>query len=151
MAKPTRLFLVAFVALFASCASDPQELEPIPAPDDVAAAPADAERTGSGLAYKVLVAGSGELVPGPTDRVNVHYTGWTTDGVMFDSSVQRGISATFGVDEVIAGWTEGLQLMHEGDEFRFWIPQNLAYRGVPGRPQGMLVFDVELIKVYPAN
>ncbi len=132
-----------------SCAVDTADLEPIPAPEDVAFAPADAQRTGSGLAYRVLVEGGGELSPGPRDRVNVHYTGWTTDGAMFDSSVQRGTAATFGVDEVIAGWTEGLQLMSEGDQFRLWIPQNLAYRGQSGRPSGMLVFDVELLKVYP--
>lgn len=142
---------MVFLVLVLGCASDPEALEPIPAPDDVAFAPADAERTSSGLAYRVLLEGTGELIPGPTDRVNVHYTGWTTDGEMFDSSVLRGLSATFGVNEVIAGWTEGLQLMNEGDQFRFWIPQNLAYRGVAGRPAGMLVFDVELIKVFPAN
>ncbi len=147
LAKPS-LIIVAMCALLVACAGPSEPLEPIPAPDDVAGAPADALRTGSGLAYKVLVEGEGEGIPGPTDRVNVHYTGWTTDGVMFDSSVQRGVAATFGVNEVIAGWTEALQLMNEGDEFRLWIPQNLAYRGLPGRPQGMLVFDVELIKVF---
>jgi peptidylprolyl isomerase len=79
--------------------------------------------------------------------VTVHYTGWTTDGEMFDSSVTRGTPATFALDGVIAGWTEGLQLMVEGERRRFWIPESLAYQGQPGSPAGMLVFDVELIKI----
>ena len=119
----------------------------VPAPDDVAAPPSDAVRTDSGLASKVLQAGRGTERPGPADRVTVHYTGWTTDGRMFDSSVRRGRPATFPLNGVIAGWTEGLQLMVEGEKRRFWIPENLAYGGRPGRPQGMLVFDVELLGV----
>lgn len=66
---------------------------------------------------------------------------------MFESSVKRGAPSSFAVDEVIRGWTEGLQMMVEGEKRRFWIPQNLAYGGAPGSPQGMLVFDVELIKI----
>ena len=66
---------------------------------------------------------------------------------MFDSSVQRGSPSTFAVDRVIAGWTEGLQMMVEGEKRRFWIPESLAYEGQPGQPAGMLVFDVELIKI----
>ena len=85
--------------------------------------------------------------PQPADRVVVHYTGWTTDGKMFDSSVTRGEPATFGVTDVIAGWTEALQRMVEGEKVRVWIPENLAYGGVPGKPAGMLVFDVELIRI----
>jgi len=117
---------------------------PIPAPADVAAPPADAQKTASGLAYKVLQAGSGEK-PGPSSRVTVHYTGWTTDGKMFDSSVQRDRPATFPLNGVIAGWTEGLQLMAIGGKTRFWIPVDLAYKNQPGKPAGMLVFDVELL------
>jgi len=79
--------------------------------------------------------------------VTVHYTGWTTDGQMFDSSVARGEPAQFGLDQVIPGWTEGLQLMVEGERRRFWIPARLAYEGQPGRPQGVLVFDIELIRI----
>ena len=79
--------------------------------------------------------------------MTVHYTGWTTDGKMFDSSVTRGKPITFGLDQVIAGWTEGVQLMVEGEKTRFWIPQNLAYKGQAGAPRGMLVFDVELLKI----
>jgi len=150
IAKSCSLLCALVISLAAGCAAETEPLEPIPAPSDVAAIPGDASRTGSGLAYRILVDVEGEVRPTVADRVNVDYTGWTTDGVMFDSSVQRGLSSTFAVDEVIAGWTEGLQLMSEGDEYRFWIPQNLAYRGVAGRPQGMLVFDVHLIQVYPS-
>ena len=115
------------------------------APADVAAPPEDAEVTESGLASKVLLAGTGTTHPTKKSKVTCHYSGWTTDGNMFDSSVVRGQPATFGLDQVIAGWTEGLQLMVEGEKRRFWIPENLAYGGVAGRPAGMLVFDVELI------
>lgn len=116
------------------------------APPDVKAPPADAKKTRSGLAYKVIQPGSGKAHPGPTSAVTVHYTGWTTDGKKFDSSVERGQPATFPLNRVIAGWTEGLQLMVEGEKMRFWIPENLVYRGQQ-KPYGMLVFDVELIKI----
>jgi peptidylprolyl isomerase len=119
--------------------------DPTVAPSDVAAPPSDARRTPSGLAYKVLRPGTGSSRPSKTSRVTVHYTGWTTDGKMFDSSVTRGAPATFGLDEVIAGWTEGVQLMVEGEKTRFWIPQRLAYEGKAGAPAGMLVFDIELL------
>ncbi len=118
---------------------------PIPAPPDVAGPPKDAKKTKSGLAYKVLQKGTGKEHPKSTNSVTVHYTGWTTDGKMFDSSVQRGRPATFPLDRVIPGWTEGVQLMVVGEKTRFWIPEQLAYQGRPGAPKGMLVFDVELI------
>ena len=121
----------------------------IPAPPDVAAAPADASLTASGLASRVLQAGTGAAHPGAEDEVTVHYTGWTTDGRMFDSSVKRGEPATFPLNGVIAGWTEGLQLMVVGEKRRFWIPGKLAYGDTPrrpGAPAGTLVFDVELIR-----
>lgn len=121
--------------------------KPIPAPSDVAAAPADAQKTETGLAYKVLTKGTGTAKPTTTSMVDVHYTGWTTDGKMFDSSVLRGKSAQFPLNAVIKGWTEGVQLMVEGEKTRFWIPSELAYGNRPGRPQGMLVFDVELLKI----
>jgi FKBP-type peptidyl-prolyl cis-trans isomerase len=121
-----------------------------PAPPDVAAPPADAQRTASGLASRVLTPGTGTEHPGARDRVTVHYTGWTTDGNSFDSSRTRGEPATFPLNGVIAGWTEGLQLMVVGEHRRFWIPEELAYRGRPGRPAGMLVFDVELISMQRA-
>jgi FKBP-type peptidyl-prolyl cis-trans isomerase len=116
------------------------------APPDVAAPPADAMKTSSGLASKVIKPGTGKIHPTRTNRVTVHYTGWTTDGKMFDSSIQRRQPATFPLDRVIAGWTEGLQLMVVGETRRLWIPEPLAYRGVRP-PRGMLVFDVELLKI----
>ena len=119
----------------------------VPAPSDVAAPPADAETTASGLASKVLRKGTGTVHPGPADRVKVHYTGWTTDGKVFDSSVVRGTPLTFGLNQVIAGWSEGVQLMVEGEKRRLWIPAKLAYEGHPDKPQGTLVFDVELLKI----
>ena len=119
---------------------------PTRAPADVKAPPADAKKTASGLAYQVLQQGVGGRHPRATSEVTVNYTGWTTDGKMFDSSVVRGQPMTFAVDGVIAGWTEGLQLMVEGEKARFWIPEKLAYEGKKP-PYGMLVFDVELIKI----
>jgi peptidylprolyl isomerase len=124
------------------------EVVPVPTtPADVAAAPADATTTQSGLAYKVLRSGIGAVHPKRSSTVVVHYTGWTTDGKMFDSSVMRGQTAQFPLDGVIKGWTEGLQLMVEGEKTRFWIPAKLAYGNEAGKPQGMLVFDVELIDI----
>ncbi|MBZ5645739.1 MAG: FKBP-type peptidyl-prolyl cis-trans isomerase [Acidobacteriia bacterium] len=119
---------------------------PTRAPADVKAPPPDAKRTASGLAYKVLQPGTGGRHPKASDQVTVHYTGWTIDGKMFDSSVTRGAPATFPLNQVIPGWTEGVQLMVEGQKTRFWIPERLAYQGKQA-PYGMLVFDVELIKI----
>ena len=118
----------------------------IPAPPDVKAAPSDAKKTSSGLAYKVLQPGKGKKHPTATSEVTVHYSGWTTDGKMFDSSVARKEPASFPLNGVIAGWTEGVQLMVEGEKTRFWIPENLAYRGRRA-PFGLLVFDIELLKI----
>jgi peptidylprolyl isomerase len=122
------------------------------APSDVAAPPADAEKTASGLASKVVTKGTGTAHPGPTDKVTVHYSGWTKDGKLFDSSVKRGKTISFGLDQVIKGWTEGVQLMVVGEKRRFWIPADLAYGENPGggRPGGMLVFDVELFEIKSA-
>ncbi len=118
-------------------------------PEDVAAAPESAEKTASGISSRVLTKGTGSVHPKETSQVEVHYTGWTTDGKMFDSSVTRGESITFGLNQVIPGWTEGVQLMVEGEKRRFWIPGKLAYgeSAPPGAPAGTLVFDVELIKI----
>jgi peptidylprolyl isomerase len=120
---------------------------PIPAPKDVAAPPDDALKTPSGISYKVLIVGLGSIRPKPTSRATVHYTGWTTDGKMFDSSYLRGAPATFAVTEVIPGWTEILQMMVVGEKRRVWIPAKLAYEGMPDRPQGMLVFEMELMDI----
>jgi peptidylprolyl isomerase len=119
---------------------------PTHAPADVKTPPADATKTHSGLAYEAQQAGTGTRHPKKSDTVTVHYTGWTTDGKMFDSSLTRGTPSTFALDHVIPGWTEGLQLMVEGEKARFWIPERLAYQGKQ-QPYGMLVFDVELIKI----
>ena len=120
---------------------------PTIAPADVKEIPSDATRIASGLGFKILRAGTGTRRPTQFSRVNVHYTGWTTDGKMFDSSVARNQPATMQLDDVIRGWTEGVQLMVEGERRRFWIPQDLAYRGEAGNPRGMLVFDIELIAI----
>jgi peptidylprolyl isomerase len=116
-------------------------------PADVAAPPADATTTKSGLAYKVLRAGTGTEHPRRRSYVSVNYSGWTTDGRMFDSSILRGQASEFSLDGVIEGWTEGLQLMVEGEKTRFWIPSRLAYGRDKSKPQGMLVFDIELIDI----
>ena len=107
-------------------------------------------QTQSGLQYMVLKEGSG-IKPGPTDTVTVHYTGKLLDGTVFDSSVERGEPASFTLDGVIPGWTEGLQLMSEGSQYRLFIPSELAYgsKGAGDKilPNATLIFDVELIKV----
>ena len=125
---------------------------PIPppkAPKDVAAVPDDAEKTESGLASKVIAKGTGDQNPTASSFVEVHYSGWTTDGKLFDSSVQRGEPTSFPLNGVIKGWTEGVQLMVVGEKRRFWIPADLAYGENPGggRPGGMLVFDIELLEI----
>ena len=96
----------------------------------------------------MIEAGTGTEHPEPTPTVTVHYTGWHTSGEMFDSSVSRGQPASFPLlDRVIQGWTEGVQLMVTGEKRRSWIPEDLTYGGRPGRPAGMLVFDVELLAI----
>ena len=104
----------------------------------------------SGLQYQVLKEGNGKK-PSATDQVKCHYEGTLIDGTIFDSAYQRNEPATFGLNQVIAGWTEGVQLMSEGAKYRFFIPYNLAYgeRGAGAQipPFAALVFDVELLKV----
>ena len=119
---------------------------PTRAPADVKTPPADAIKTKSGIAYQVLQPGTGTRHPKRSDVVTVNYTGWTTDGKMFDSSLTRGTPSSFPLDRVIEGWTEGMELMVEGEKVRFWIPENLAYKGTQP-PFGTLVFDIELIKI----
>ena len=124
--------------------------EPPQVPADVDAAPKDAKKTASGLAYKIIKRGKGKQRPNASNTVEVHYSGWTPDGKMFDSSVARGKPTTFPLDGVIEGWTEGVQLMAVGDKARFWIPGNLAYGDKPARagtPSGPLVFDIELLSI----
>jgi peptidylprolyl isomerase len=121
----------------------------IAVPEDVKAAPASAKRTHSGLAYRFLKHGKGKDHPKADSTVEVHYSGWTPDGKLFDSSVKRGQSISFPLNGVIKGWTEGVQLMVVGDKARFWIPAALAYGDSPppGAPAGPLVFDVELLGI----
>ena len=137
---------LAFVLTAAVAFGQTRTLKVIPPPADVAAPPAGAAKTPSGLVSKVITPGTGKTHPRKTDNVTVHYTGWTTDGKMFDSSVVRCAPIEFPLDQVIAGWTEGVALMVEGEKTRFWIPQQLAYKG-QSAPYGTLVFDVELIKI----
>ena len=121
----------------------------IETPPDVAAPPADALKTPSGIASKVINVGLGSIHPGPRSTVTVNYTGWTTDGKMFDTSANHGGPQTFPVDGVIPGWTEGVQLMVKGEKRRFWIPGNLAYDNNPdpSAPKGTLVFEIELLDI----
>lgn len=156
--RPPMLNTTLLSLLLACSGGDPAgpaepavEVDPFAAPDNVAAAPADATTTASGIAYVVLSEGT-STDPGPSasDMVEVHYTGWQTDGTMFDSSRKKGEPATFPLNGVIKGWTEGVQLMTIGDSYRFWIPSDLAYGNMPGRPSGMLVFDIELLDITRA-
>ena len=112
--------------------------------------------TASGLQYKVIKSGDGKgKTPKSTDSVKVHYHGTLIDGTVFDSSVDRGEPATFGVDQVIPGWTEVLQLMKEGDKWQVYIPSKLAYgprsMGPQIGPNSALIFDVELLSVEKPN
>ena len=122
----------------------------LPFPSNAAKAPTDAITTASGLKYVVLSDGTGSENPQANSKVKVHYTGWMTNGEMFDSSVVRGEPISFGLHQVIKGWTEGVQKMVIGEKTRFWIPGNLAYGETPSRPgypYGTLVFDVELLGI----
>jgi FKBP-type peptidyl-prolyl cis-trans isomerase len=155
-AKP-RLILTSSIGLFAlgflcACSQKssnaPVKWEESPQPRIDAASTGGT--TASGLKFQVLRAGTGRK-PTRQDTVKVHYHGTLSDGTVFDSSMDRGEPAVFGVSQVIAGWTEGLQLMREGAKFRFTIPANLAYgsRGAPPKigPNQTLMFDVELLEI----
>lgn len=119
---------------------------PVQVPEDVGAVPADALRTASGLAYRILKRGDGGPRPSRSANIEIDYTGWTSDGRMFDSSVVRGERAVMPLSNLIPGWQEGVPLMSRGDTYRFWIPGHLAYDSSPdpNMPRGMLVFDVTL-------
>jgi len=101
--------------------------------------------TPSGIASKVLRVGLGSIHPRPSQTITAHYTGWTADGKMFDSSYQKGQPLEIPLNQVIPGWTEAIQLMVIGEKRRFWIPGRLAYDGQPGGPQGTLCFEIELL------
>ena len=107
--------------------------------------------TESGIQYIVLKEGSGEKPAGPMTKVKVHYHGTNIEGNVFDSSVDKGTPATFGLNQVIKGWTEGVQLMNEGAKYKFFIPQELAYgaqqKGENIKPFSTLIFEIELLEV----
>jgi len=140
---PTDNYLCFEVEVFAVT----RLIEPPKAPPDVAAPPAHALKTPKGVSYVVLEAGGGGPHPKGIEKVKVNYTGWTTDGKRFDSSIPEGVPREFEVGGVVAGWTDVLLLMSVGDTWRIWIPEALAYKGAPQRPAGMLVFDLELIEI----
>jgi peptidylprolyl isomerase len=137
--RRTRLGLLLLLITVAACGgSNEGRLQAdgtVSPPRDVAAPPADALRTPSGLASKVLRIGFGSGRPGPRTRVLIHYTGWTSDGKMFETTLKTGKPVVVSVDQVIPAWTEGLQLMVPGEKRRFWAPPNQ-------------VFDIELLEIH---
>ena len=137
------LTLIACMTMAAAAAA--QSTKQLPPPADLKAPPVKAVKTSFVISSIVITPGTGKVRPGATDTVTVNYTGWTTDGMTFDTT-SGGEPATFALNEVITGWTEGLQLMVEGETRRFWIPEQLAYRGRRA-PFGTLVFDIELISI----
>lgn len=149
------LALVVMAVFGAACTVKEREGEGVtggelvvPAPKDVAAPPPDALKTPSGLASKVLIVGLGSIHPTAKSTVTVHYTGWTSDGKMFETS-RGGTPPSFPLNQVIKGWTEGLQLMVQGEKRLFWIPAALAYGDSqnPSDPQGQLCFEIELLDI----
>lgn len=130
--------------------ADPSQLGGGPAQTGTAPAPSGVQTTYSGLKYEVLRAGSGAR-PSSYNRVKVHYHGYLPNGTVFDSSVQRGQPAVFGLNQVIAGWREGIPLMQVGSKYRFTVPPHLAYgaSGMPPKigPNQTLMFDVELLEI----
>ena len=112
---------------------------------------AGVKTTASGIQYIIMKEGSGEAPAGPATKVKVHYHGTNLEGKVFDSSVDKGTPATFGLNQVIKGWTEGVQLMNEGSKYKFFIPQELAYgakqRGADIKPFSALIFEIELLEV----
>ena len=143
MKIPSILFF-AFLLALASCN---KPVKPAPPATPL---PPGVQKTYTGLKHKLLRPGKGGRTPNSLCTVKVHYEGKTKDGKVFDSSYQRGEPAEFPLDEVIQGWTEGVQLMTKGEKRRFWIPAKLAYGEDPGpgKPGGDLTFDIELIDFH---
>src|SRR5690349_12606032 len=140
--RPVAVFALAAV-LSSGAAFAQNELNP---PSDLTAPPADATKSATGLISKVVSRGTSEEKPTATDIVTVNYTGWASDGRMFDSTVARGNPSTFPLSRVMAGWKECVQLMVIGEKRRCWVPQDLAYKGQAGKPAGTVVFDIELLE-----
>lgn len=122
------------------------EPSPFLAPPDLAAPSEDARLLPSGMSMRILRPGKGGARPSRDSEVTVHYSGWTADGVLFDSSWKKAQPLSIRLDQVIKGWTEGVQLMVPGEKARFWVPEKMAYHGTRGMPAGMLVFDIELLE-----
>lgn len=137
-------FLTVFISLFSTVASAQLVM---PAPPDVKAPPADAIKTPSGLAWKMIKEGGGKVHPTVNDITLVNYTGWKADGTMIENSIGKGV-AYVPVNSHFPGWTEAVQLMLPGDTRRFWIPESLTYKGAR-EPKGMLVYDIELLDSMP--
>ncbi len=140
LALPLTLIAVSVLAQAPATPPPPDEL-----PASEVAVPADGEKSTTGLVSKLIRKGSSNEKAEATDVVTVHYTGWSSEGRLFDSSVVRGPASTFPLDKVMAGWRECVQLMTLGEKRRCWIPENLAYKGQAGRPKGTVMFDIELI------
>ena len=162
MLEPKRMLALFAVALLAAALPATAQLRPqlpkpeprkaaprsIPAPDDVAAPPEDSIRTASGLVWRLLGEPAERIDrPGLNDVVQTRYTGWTTDGAMFDSTEVQDKMREFRVTGVIPGFEQAVQLLSVGEGGRFWVPEELAYGGRPGKPRGMLVFDLKLIGI----
>lgn len=118
------------------------------APPDVAAVPADAERSETGLAWKVLKPGTSDKQPTLASTVALFYTGWTTEGKVFTRTLDNTPKSR-SMGQMIPGWREGILMMKQGEKRRFWVPPELAYLGQPGRPQGLLVYDIEVLAITP--
>jgi hypothetical protein len=143
---PRRCFAAAAALLFIECAQERSEPNGTIPPVDVAAPPADAVKTASGLSYRVLVTAAGGRHPGPDSHVTVHYTGWTTDGTIVEGAPRGGGEPkTLDLSERPAGWREGLAMMVPGEKRRFWMPPAPAFGGQPGKSHGMMVYDIELL------
>ena len=147
--RPAVAIAITLAALGAPRAAGAQ-VSDLAAPSDLTAPPADATKSATGLISKRLNPGTSDERPAATDIVTVNYTGWASDGRMFDSTAARGNTSTFPLNRVMAGWKECVQLMVIGEKRRCWVPQDLAYKGQAGKPTGTVVFDIELIDTRPS-